>query len=340
MADLPLQTWTFDAFVVGIALSGNGKTFAVGLGDGTARLIDVDAPAPTPITLHKGACLSLCADVDDDAFLSGGDDGQVVRLSASGETETIATLKNKWIDHVTAHAGAGVRAYASGKDVYVLDKKHKDTPRHLPHPTSVGGLAINPKGKRIAVTHYNGVSLWWLASQDSKPQLLEWKGSHLQALWSPDGNYVITAMQENALHGWRLSDAQHMRMQGYGAKVRSMSFMRKGAWLATGGADTVICWPFTGGGPMGKAPAEFGNGAIGAGAGTAVTAVAANPKRDLMAAGFENGAVIIGQPDAPRAVSIVEADTSPVTSIVWNAAGDRMLTGNEAGKVVLADFRG
>jgi WD40 repeat protein len=334
------KTWSFDAFVVGIATAGTGRHFAVGLGDGTLRILDTADPAPSPITVHKGACLSLCADVDADAFLSGGDDGRLVRVSLSGEQQALIETKGKWIEHVAAHAGSGVRVYASGKDAFLLDRKGKAEPRRLSHATSVGGLAINPKGRRLAATHYNGVSLWWLAAHDSKPQVLEWKGSHLGAAWSPDGDYVITIMQENALHGWRLSDAQHMRMQGYGAKVRSISFMRKGQFLATGGADTVICWPFTGGGPMGKAPAEFGGGVAGAGAGSPVTAVACNPKADLIAAGFENGAVILGQPGAPRSVTVAGARKAPVTAMAWNGAGDMLLVGDEAGDVMLADFRG
>jgi WD40 repeat protein len=333
-----LKTWSFDAYVVGIALAGNGRAFGVGLGDGTFRIVDADDPAPRPIPVHDGACLSVCADIDADAFLSGGDDGRLVRIAGSGEVGELAAIKGRWIDHVAAHAGSGVRAYAAGKDVYVRDRKGSE-PRRLVHETSVGGLAINPKGRRLAATHYNGVSLWWLAAQDAKPQRLEWKGSHLAVAWSPDGDYVITAMQENALHGWRLSDGQHMRMQGYGAKVRSLGFMRKGAFLATGGADTVICWPFTGGGPMGKAPAEFGGGVAGAGAGTPVTAVACNPKRDLIAAGFGNGAVILGQPGAPRSVTVAGARRGAVTALAWNGAGDRLIAGDETGETVLADFR-
>ena len=88
-----------------------------------------------------------------------------------------------------------MRVYSSGKDAFILSKKTKE-PRKISHPTSVGGLAINPKGKRLAATHYNGVSLWWLAAQDGQPTVLEWKGSHLQVAWSPDGDYVLTAMQE------------------------------------------------------------------------------------------------------------------------------------------------
>jgi len=29
-------------------------------------------------------------------------------------------------------------------------------------------------------------------------------------LFSPDGRFLITTMQEQALHGWRLADGQHM----------------------------------------------------------------------------------------------------------------------------------
>ena len=342
MSDAPpkgrLKTWSFDAYVVGIATAGNGKRFAVGLGDGTARLIDADHPEPLPIKIHDGACLEIVSDIDSDGFLSGGDDGKCMRIDGAGAVSLVAHLKGKWIDHVAAHAGSGFRVFSAGKDAYVLDRKAVE-PRRLAHPTSVGGLAINPKGRRLAVAHYNGVSLWWLASGDSKPLVLEWGGSHLQVVWSPDGDYVVTAMQENALHGWRLSDGQHMRMQGYGAKVRSLCFTRKGHMLPTGGADTVICWPFTGTGPMGKPPLEFGGGVAGASAGTAVTAVAANPKRDVIAAGFANGAVILGQPGAARSVTIAGAGGAALTALAWNGAGDRLLFGDEGGGVSLADFR-
>ncbi len=52
----------------------------------------------------------------------------------------------------------------------------------------------------------------------AEPEKLEWKGSHLECEVSPDGRFVITSMQENQLHGWRLADKGHMRMSGYPAR--------------------------------------------------------------------------------------------------------------------------
>ena len=122
------------------------------------------------------------------------------------------------------------------------------------------------------------------------PRKLEWKGSHTAIAIHPDGDAVVTAMQENALHGWRLSDSQHMRMSGYPAKTETLSFTRNGKWLATSGADAMVLWPFFGGGPMGKAPIELAGGD-----GITCTRVAAHPQQEMVAGGFADGLVVLAE---------------------------------------------
>ena len=69
----------------------------------------------------------------------------------------------------------------------------------------------------------------------------------------------MSSMQENELHGWRLSDASDLRMGGYPAKVKSLVFLSKGMLMATAGAPGAVVWPFAGAdGPMGKEAAEIG----------------------------------------------------------------------------------
>ena len=95
-------------------------------------------------------------------------------------------------------------------------------------------------------------------------------------------------MQENALHGWKLADGKHMRMTGYPAKVKSLSWSAKGKWLASSGAPAAIVWPFQAkDGPMGKAPLELGT------RGNAmVTSVACHPSQDIAAIGYDDGMVM------------------------------------------------
>jgi hypothetical protein len=84
-------------------------------------------------------------------------------------------------------------------------------------------LAFSPKGLRLGVARYNGATLHFPAT-DGKPVELQWDGAHTGITFSPDAAFLVTTMQENALHGWKLADGKHMRMSGYPAKVKSISW--------------------------------------------------------------------------------------------------------------------
>ena len=188
----------------------------------------------TSHAVHDGPALSLCADTLPDCLLSGGDDGRLCRLDPSGEIEELGKGR-RWVEHVATYVDPKMAmvASASGKVVELRDATGRTVTRSLEHPSTVGGMVFDPRGKRIAVSHYNGVSLWFTQSKDGSPRQLEWKGSHLGIAMHPQGEAVVTAMQDNDLHGWRLSDGHNMRMSGYPTKVRSMAFTRDGKWLVT-----------------------------------------------------------------------------------------------------------
>jgi WD40 repeat protein len=192
-------------------------------------------------------------------------------------------------------------------------------------PSTVGGLAFAPKGLRVAVAHYGGVTLWF-PNMAAKPEFLEWAGSHLGVVFSPDNKFLVTAMHEPALHGWRLADNRHMRMSGYPGRVRSMSWSAGGKYLATSGADTVIMWPFASkDGPMGKEPAML------APLQSRVTAVACHPKQDILACGYEDGTVLMVRLNDGAEILLRRPGSSPTTALAWNARGTLLALSDEAG---------
>ena len=104
--------------------------------------------------------------------------------------------------------------------------------------------------------------------------------------------------------------------------------------LATSGGDCVIAWSFAGGGPMGKAPLE-----VGSGMGRLVTAVAVNPKTSLVAAGFDEGQVIVGALSRQeKVVRLRGPDWDRITALAWSRDGTRLAVGSEAGAVLLFDL--
>jgi WD40 repeat protein len=328
--------WDLKVPILSLSINRNGNVLAVALGDGSMRLLAAKTGAgdvpPRTIALHKGVSLSLQPDADGIGFLSGGDDGCLYIVDPDGMPTLLAEHKNQWIDHV-ASSFNGFRAYAIGKSLYVLDEEAKAHGPALQHPSSIGGLQFSPNGKRLAATHYNGASLWWTNAMDTVPVRLEWKGSHLGVLWNPDGKILMTSMQDSSLHGWRLMDTQEMRMDGYANKVHSMAFTAKGRYLVTSGAPQAICWPFFGGGPWGKAPITLGSTET-----RLVTRVAPHPKDELVAAGYDDGMIILAPLDGRVEMLIhppVGTKGAAVTGLVWNGSGDCLFASLENGNLLL-----
>ncbi len=323
--------WKLDQPIVALAINGKGDLATFALGDGRMGWLSLSAEAIEPklIAAHDGVSLSLVADADGLGFLSGGDDGRVLIIEPEvGSITEIAAQRNQWIDHVAASV-EGLRAYSSGKKLVLLDDSGA-VRGEATLPSSIGGLSFSPNGKRLAASHYNGLSLFWTSAKDFAPQELAWKGSHLKAIWHPDGKTVLTTMQDCALHGWRLSDMKEMRMQGYAAKIRSWGFSARGKYLLTSGAAQAICWPFTGGGPWGKQPLTLGGETD-----KLVTEVAPHPRDEMAAIGYEDGMLALAPLDGRMEIIIHPPTGSPVEGLVWNAAGDTLLAALGNGTLLL-----
>jgi WD40 repeat protein len=282
----------------------------------------------SPVAVHGGGI--LCAAFDGNRLVMGGDDGKLVALDAKREISLLATdPKRRWIDNVALHPDGAV-AWSAGKTAFVRSGKNEE--KSLDVISTVGGLAFAPKGLRLAIAHYNGATLWF-PNMAAKPEVLEWAGSHLSVSFSPDNKFLVTAMHEPALHGWRLADNRHMRMSGYPGRVRSMSWSVGGKALATSGADAVILWPFASkDGPMGKEPAML------APLQARVAVVACHPKQDILAAGYSNGTILMVRMEDGAEILVRRNATAAIAALAWNGAGTRLAFGAEDGDAGLLEL--
>ena len=303
-----------------------GRTAAFVLGEEAIVLAPLDGE-PRRLAVHDGAILDTA--VDGKRVVTGGDDGKIVATDADGASSVLASdPKHRWIDHI-ALGPDGVVAWSAGKTAYVQAKEL----RTFEAPSTVGGLAFFPKGLRLAIAHYNGVTLWFPNASGAAPEKLEWKGSHLGATVSPDGRFLVTTMQEPMLHGWRLVDRQHMRMSGYAARVMSLSWSVGGQWLATSGATQLVLWPFQSkDGPMGKTPRLLTP------SGHRIDVVACHPGTDVIAAGYNNGLVLLARLEDGAEILAKKPGDAPITALAWSGDGRLVAWGTESGEAGIIDL--
>ncbi|WP_152048114.1 WD40 repeat domain-containing protein [Aureimonas psammosilenae] len=319
--------YAFGGFVQEAAFLKDEPVFA--LADGTLRF---PAGGERVVEAHGGGITATFFDAGGDRLLTGGEDGRVVATSSPDLSQEVGSAGRKWIDTVCAGPNGAV-GFSTGRKAYVRTTDSKT--REIDLPRTAEDLAFAPKGLRLAVARYDGASLFF-AGTESPPTQLEWKGAHIGIAFSPDGRFLVTRMQENALHGWRLDDGKHMRMTGYPGKVKSWSWSAKGRFLATSGAPAAILWPFSGkDGPMNKAPLELGTRGN-----SMVTAVACHPDEDMVAIGYVDGMILAVRFSDSREAVLRREGTSAVTTMAWDRAGRRLAFGTEEGEAGLVDLAG
>ena len=316
-----------DAYVTEIVFDRAGHAWFA-LGDGT-----VAGESGERTAAHDGAILAAALHPGGDGVISGGDDGRLV-WTRGGEATALAEVKGRWIDGVATSAASGLIAFAAGREAHVRDAADAKFERVFAHEKSVAHLAFDPKGRRLACATYGGAVLWYARIAEQKPVLLKWAGSHNLTAFSPDGRFLMSSMQENQLHGWRLADAKDLRMGGYPAKVKSLVFVSKGMLLATAGAPGAVVWPFSGAdGPMGKEAAE-----IGFDESSLVTRVAGTPDRALIAAGVDDGRVWACDLTSRHLHPIKAEKGAAITSLAMTANGARLAWGDEDGGAGVVDL--
>ena len=300
-------------------------TVAVGMGDGSVRFFRPGLP-PTTMKVHENVILSMVA--DGNHVLTGGDDGRFVRVSPAGKIEEISNFKTKWVDCVAA--GRGFFACSSGRNAYVW-AEGRPSPLVFEHPSTVGGLAFDIKSDRLAVAHYGGVTLWERGKRRWKSSILAWKGFHGLVTFSPDSKYIVTAMQENALHGWRIRDKGNLAMSGYPSKVKSLAWVGDIPFLATSGADEAICWPFDGKfGPMERTPTCLAKREK-----HMATCVYPLPGEQAMFVGYQDGVVLLTKLEETSDAIVIRGSTgAEVTAIAVSPDGSHVFTGDAGGNLL------
>jgi WD40 repeat protein len=321
------MTFSFDAYVT-IALIDAGGEAVFALGDGQVRWAGGAAQTP-----HDGPVLAAVRHPTAEGVLTGGDDGRLVWSRREG-TQVLAEAKGRWIESIAAQPGVSLVAYGAGREARVIDLADAAFSRVFAHERSVADVALDARGRRLAVATYGGAALWYARIAEQQPVMLRWAGSHIGVKFSPDGRFLMSSMQENSLHGWRLSDAKDMRMGGYPAKVRSLVFLEAGRMLATAGANGVVVWPFAGAdGPMGKQAMEIGFDER-----ALVTRVAAEPAGTQLVAGLSDGRIWAADIRTGRRVEVRPEPGPPISAL---ALGDGQIAwGDEEGGAGVAEMPG
>lgn len=326
--------------LIGLSAPMPGRGIAAGLGNGEVVVFDADGSAGPDLRPHGAAVTGLVG--LEELLFSTAQDGQLLCHDlVSGTHDTVFTVPGQWLWALAVAPRTGQLACAAGRSVMVIPtakgSANASDHRFTSHPSSVSGLAFSPDGKRLAVSHYDGVTIWPLDGS-GQGDVLRWKGFHIGVSWSPDGRFVVSATQERELHVWDLVTGKDFRLGGYPAKTHALAWTSPRAGplrLTCSGADVITAWPFGDGGPGGLPPVEIGYVYTGR-----VTTVAPHGSRAWVAGGYTTGTVLVGGLQKGEAAFARIADGEEISALDWASGGEILAAGTRRGSIELISIGG
>jgi WD40 repeat protein len=330
-----------NAPVNGLAWSPTGdetSTLAAACGDGTLHLIRPGMLAPLAVPVSQNALLGLIA--TPHGFATAAENGDIHLTTDGGEPALLHASKYAFLEHLAYSPKTKQVLAATGRKITAVNAVNGKA-EVLPHqlPSTIAGLAVSPIGPRVAASHYGGATVLALDNPKNPPRTLPWKGSKLALTYAPDGKWLISAMQENAIHLWRLADGMDLQMRGYPGKIDQFSWSHDGTQLATNGGSGVPLWSFADKlkGPAGTQAKVLADSSA---PGILVTAVAMHPKGPFCAIGYTDGLTLLANLADDKAILLHAPAThgAAISQLAWSPTGLHLAAATPTGHLTLTDF--
>lgn len=354
------RSWDLDAPVVDLTFDNSDGAVAFALADGSvaiakvkdaepaAKRIRISAengrssilprnkplPPVTRLSIQDGAPVALTA-YGKHGFVIGDASGALLSVTTGGERTPFATSIEASIVALDHADETGDLACATADHQVALIRRGSRDAERLDHESPIGALAFSPDGTRLAVAHDAAVTLWTL---DNKPtRLVDLTPCREPAAlaWSPDQTRLALGQHAGGVAIWQLEGGAPLTFPDYPAPVHSLAWSHDGDNLVTSGAFRIITWPVNALKSNGSHPASLDTGKPSL---AAVEAVASHPTSPLIAAGYENGMLLIAQAGRPDELVIKAGGRGAIGSLRWSKNAGFMAVGSDQGLAAVVEL--
>lgn len=337
------RQWRLEAEVQAGAFARDGASLAFALADGTLAIVSMEDPeaagtrwrmsiedgrstisprarplsAPVRVSVGEGPLrLSVFG---PSGFLVGGANGRLVRVEADGSARVVVEHDSTGVDAIATSCAADDRTawVAASGSVTRYDPDGGTARAMARYEGTARTVAPSPDSQMVALGFEASLSIVDVGG--TAGERFETALGPVEALsWSPDGRRLAAGLLDGGVALIDRADQRVLRLPDYPAPVRTLDWSADSRHLVTGGAFRTIVWAM---GEGRERPRTLETGRSGF---VAVEAARLHPHLPLVAAGYENGMIVVmavGHRD-----ELVIRDPAPggLRDLNWSADGEHL----------------
>ncbi|MDK1492875.1 hypothetical protein QN219_22905 [Sinorhizobium sp. 7-81] len=354
MFDLFARSWQRSAAVMDLRFNADGTAVAFAGADGSlaiAPLADAESPekrirvsadfgqttirprkaSAPPLTetapLAKGTPPLAAGPTDRFIVASGGE--ELLNIDASGEIENTGIRLGRPVTALDHQAADGITAISDGTFLYLS----RDLgPLNRLEPAADGGIeaiALSPDGLRIAASSADGLSLW--QTTGTNHECFHLPGRPVSIRWTADSRWIACALGKGGVAFVDPASKRTGILPDFPAPVKSVCWSRPANAVIASGAFRIAAWSM-------ETPPLIDNrsGALTTGrAGhVAIEQVAAHPLKNLVAASYSDGQIVVARIGSGDELPVRHAG-GPVMALEWSADGHHLAIGTADGTAAI-----
>ncbi|UUM21565.1 NACHT domain-containing protein [Mycoavidus sp. SF9855] len=338
MAEVQFGEWPYlreAGEVLSCAYSPDGKTCAIGLGNGEISVYDTSTWKKIyTLGAHDNAVLSVVYSPSGQQIASGSKDKTVqlwdAQTGARGRTLTGHT--GSVLSVAYSRSGQRIASGSVDKTVRLWDvQTGKSGPPLTGHTGSVLSVVYSPNGQQIASgSDDKTVRLWDVQTGKSGPPLTGHTDSVSSVAYSPsDGQQIASGSKDKTVRLWDVQTGKSGRtLTGHKDSVLSVVYSPNGQQIASGSDDkTVRLW-------------DAQTGALGytmKGHTDWVRSVVYSPSGHQIASGSDDKTVRLWDTQTSVPGHTLQGHTDSVWSVMYSPGGEQIASGSRDKTVRLWD---
>ncbi|MES5481272.1 WD40 repeat domain-containing protein [Bradyrhizobium sp. INPA03-11B] len=303
----------------------------VALDEGRMTISPRRKPVPPLMKVTIGDAPLQLASLGTSGFVAGEGD-RLLEVSASGVTR-VAANHGAAIDLLAAVPDGGVLAASDGTVIfYRADGDVGWLQQRAGGRASA--MAVSPDGRRFAMGTDGGLLVRAFGARPD-PVASYVLGSVSALSWSPDGSWLAASIAETGIALVRLADSRTVRIANYPADVTSLSWSADSRILLTGGAYRIVAWDVSSLDAGSERPTSVVTGHAGF---VLVETVAMHPERPLVAAGYDDGRLVVAKIGQGDELIVKSPGRGAVQVLRWSRDGQHLAVGTRDGEAAVVTF--
>jgi WD40 repeat protein/class 3 adenylate cyclase len=233
-----------------LAFSPDGNRLLTASHDGTGRLWDIDGVLTTAL-FHKSPPIFSVFSPDGMRIVTGGGDGvaHVWDAGSGRETATLATGGAPLQDAAFSPDGHVIATASADGSILLWDAQSGIKTAQLAGlGVGVVDIQFSSNGKLLASVTAEGTTKLLDASSGVEVAPLKSNGILRNAVFSPDGALVLTALNDSTARLWKPNGTEINTLAGHTNRISAAAFSPDGLKVVTASLDgTARLWSATGG---------------------------------------------------------------------------------------------